>query len=152
VGVEGVGTVVLALADDTDATFAALVIRELAPDVEVLARASETEKIRKLYRAGADYVLALATVYGRMAAAAIVGEGDSPTDTQVGVARASAPGLAGETLAESAVRERTGVTVIAVERNGEVIAGITPGFVPDAEDTFVVGTEERIARSEALKA
>jgi voltage-gated potassium channel Kch len=91
VGVEGVGTVVLALADDTDATFAALVIRELAPDVEVLARASETENVRKLYRAGADYVLALATVYGRMAAAAIVGEGDSPTDTQVGVAARARP-------------------------------------------------------------
>ena len=153
-GVERLRTAILALADDTDTTFGALVCRELNPDVEVLARANETENVRKIYRAGADYVLALATVCGRMAAAAILEErAEHPaTDTQVGVARASAPGLEGETLAESDVRGRTGVTVIAVERGEEVITGITPEFVPEAEDTFVVvGTDEGIARFENLE-
>lgn len=86
-----------------------------------------------------------------MAAAAIVGE-DDPADTPVEVARVDAP-LAGETLAESAVRSRTGVTVITTERDGEVITGITPEFVPEPGDTFVVvGTGAGIARFEGLEA
>lgn len=151
-GVEDVRTTVLALADDTDTTFGALVCRELGPDVEILARANETENVRKIYRAGADYVLALATVCGRMAAAAILENENAATDTRVGVARANAPGLVGETLADAAVRGRTGVTVIAVERDDEVITGITPEFVPEAGDSFVVvGTDEGIEQFEDIE-
>ncbi len=59
-GVEDARTVILALSEDTDTEFATLVLRDLNPEVEVIARAEETENVTKMYRAGADYVLVLA--------------------------------------------------------------------------------------------
>ncbi len=75
---------ILALADDTTTIFATLIARELAPGVEIVARANETDNIGKLYSAGADYVLALETVSGRMLASTILeGEEIISPDKQI---------------------------------------------------------------------
>jgi TrkA domain protein len=46
--------------------------------------------------------------------------------------------LAGQTLGDAAVGERTGVTVVAVQRDGNVIAGPGPETTIEAGDTLVV--------------
>lgn len=144
--IEAANTVILTLPDDTEAVFATLLIRELNPDVEIIARANEADSIPKLYRAGADYVLALATVSGQMVAADIL-----PAETAISrsdwtqIVHTQAPKLAGQTLAESKVRTRTGVTVIAVEREGEIITGIDPSFtVREGDAMLISGTQEEI--------
>ena len=148
---DGTNAVVLALPDDTLTVFATLVIRELHPDIEILARAKETESVRKLYRAGADYVLALATVSGRMLASTILDEEVMSVDKQIEVVRMDAPNLAGRTLGDADVRARTGCTVIAVERNGEIITDVGPGFELRADDdVVVVGTDEDVNRFAVL--
>jgi Trk K+ transport system NAD-binding subunit len=139
------GDVILALPDDTEAIFATLVVRELAPDVEVTARAGDPENVRKLYLAGADYVLSLATVSGRMLAGTVLDEEVVTPDKQVDVVRCRAPALAGQTLAETAVRSRTGATVIAVERDGELLTDLDRTFELRADDEVVVaGSDEGI--------
>jgi len=146
-GIDDANAVVLALPDDTLTVFATLVIRELAPDVEIIARANEPAGIRKLYRAGADYVLALATVSGRMLASTILDEDVMSFDKQIEVVRTQCPALGGQTLREADVRARTGCTVIAVERNGDVRTEIGPEFElrPD-DDLVLVGTDDAINR------
>ncbi|EMA52233.1 potassium channel family protein [Halococcus salifodinae] len=146
-GIDDANAVVLALPDDTLTVFATLVIRELAPDVEIIARAQETAGIRKLYRAGADYVLALATVSGRMLASTILDEDVMSFDKQIEVVRTQCPALGGQTLREADIRARTGCTVIAVERNGDVRTEIGPAFELRADDDLVlVGTDAAINR------
>jgi voltage-gated potassium channel Kch len=109
-GVTDARTVILALSEDTDAEFATLVIRDLNSDVEVVARAEETENVKKMYRAGADYVLSLATVSGRMLASSILEDEDVISmDQQVEIIRTDAGGLAGTTLGDAEVRSRRGV-------------------------------------------
>jgi len=71
-GVEAAQTVVLALPDDTTTEFTTLVVRDLAPNTQVLARVEEAASVRKMHRAGADYVLSLATVTGRMSASTVI--------------------------------------------------------------------------------
>jgi len=127
-GIEDASIVVLALSDDTDAIFATLAIRQLDPNVEIVARANETDNVRKLYRAGADYVLALSTVSGRMLASTILGEEMLSYDQQVAVVRVPVGDFAGKSLQDAAVRERTGVTVVAVERDGDLQTGLDPEF------------------------
>jgi len=146
-GIDDANAVVLALPDDTLTVFATLVIRELAPDVEIIARANEPAGIRKLYRAGADYVLALASVSGRMLASTILDEDVMSFDKQIEVVRTQCPALGGQTLREADVRARTGCTVIAVERNGDVRTEIGPEFElrPD-DDLVLVGTDDAINR------
>ncbi|MFD1587584.1 potassium channel family protein [Halorientalis brevis] len=145
-GVDDASTVILALPDDTMTIFATLVVRELNPEVEIIARADETESVRKLYQAGADYVLALATVSGRMLASTILGEDVISLDQQVEVIRFDANGLAGQTLAGADIRAQTGCTVIAIERNGDVFTDFDPDFEFATDDSLVVaGPDESIA-------
>ena len=151
-GIEEARTVILALADDTETMLATLIIRELNPNIEIVARANETESVAKLYRAGADYVLALATVSGRRVATDLLPDPDAGAlDRETSIVRTSATGLAEQTLAEAQVRTQTGVTVIAVERNGEVLTGIDPSFTVQADDELIVtGTDDEIERIESL--
>jgi len=146
-GVPDAGTVVLALPDDTAAIFATFVVRELNPRAELVARANDRESVSKLYRAGADYVLSLASVSGRMLASFVLDEEVISPGTQLKLVRTAAPGAVGESLAGSDVRNRTGCTVVAVERDGEVLTDLGPGFVIERGDELVVaGTDENIDR------
>jgi Trk K+ transport system NAD-binding subunit len=146
-GVEDARTVVLALPDDTVTEFAILVVRDLNPDIELVVRAEEAENVQKMYRAGADYALALATVSGRMLASTLLEEEVMSLDKQVEVIRTKAPGLAGRTLGDADVRARTGCTVVGVERDGEVLTDIGPDFrVRSGDELVVAGTDEGINR------
>jgi Trk K+ transport system NAD-binding subunit len=146
--IEEARTLILALGDDTEAVFATLIIRELNPDVEIVARANETANVRKLYQAGADSVLALADVSGRMIASELLDREDgASSDEQLEVVHTNAPELVGRTLADADVRAQTGVTVIAVERDGDVITGITPSFTVQSNDELIiVGTDAEISQ------
>jgi Trk K+ transport system NAD-binding subunit len=147
-GVDDARSVVLSLPDDTTAEFTTLVLRDLAPDIEIIARAEEMEATRKMYRAGADYVLSLATVTGRMAASAVLDDEDVISlDTQVDVVRTRAPGLTGRTLGDADVRGRTGCTVVAVERDDEIVTDLGPEFRVLAGDALIIaGTDEGVNR------
>jgi Trk K+ transport system NAD-binding subunit len=150
-GIESTGTVILAVSSDTTAVFATLVIRELYPDTEIIARADATDSVRKLYQAGADYVLAVATVAGRMLASSILAEDIISFDQQVELIRVDCGRLAGQSLGGADVRARTGVTVVAVERGEELITDIGPEFVVEEGDELVVaGTDEGVTRLAAL--
>ncbi|WP_136687837.1 potassium channel family protein [Halorhabdus amylolytica] len=143
--IDEASSVVLALPDDTTAVFASLVVRHLQPDVEVIVRANETGNVQKLYRAGADYVLALATVSGRMLASTIFGEDVITFDQGVEVVRLPVGTLAGQSLAAADVRAKTGCTVIAIQRNGELIADFDPTFTfRDEDEVIVTGPDERV--------
>jgi len=138
-GVDDARTVILAIDDDTTAVFAALGVAQFAPDVEIIARANEQESTAKLYRAGAEYVLALATVSGRIIASSLLEDEEViAPDTQIEVVRTSAPALVGQTLAAADVRARTNCTVIAVERDDRLVTGVGPTFRVEAGDVLIV--------------
>lgn len=143
-GVKEAHTVILALPDDTTAQFATLIIRDLNPDIEIIARAEVAETMAKMYRAGADYVLSLATVSGRMLASTILEDEEviSP-DTQVQVIRTTAPRLGGQTVGGAQVRTRTGCTVVGVERNDDIITNVGPDFRIRSDDWLLIaGTDD----------
>ena len=144
VDLESASNLIIALSDDTTAMLATLVAREVGPDVRIVVRAQETESIGKLYRAGADYVLALATVSGRMIASTVLEEEEVVApEKRIELVRTTAPNLAGQSLAGADVRHRTGCTVIAVERGGELLTDLSPEFTIQADDTLVVaGTDD----------
>ena len=149
--IEDARSAVLALPDDTVAEFATLVIDDLSPGTEVVARVESAQNVTKMYRAGADYVLALSTVTGRMVASALLEEQVLTPDLQVELVRTSAPGLDGMSLAAADLRSETGCTVVAAERNGNLKTDVGPEFVVDADDTLIVaGTDDGIDRFREL--
>jgi len=143
-GVQDARSIVLAIPDDTETGFATLVTRDLNRSGEVIARADNIEAIRKTYRAGADYVLSLATVSGRSIVSEVLdGENILSVGTQVEVLRTGAGSVAGDTLAEARIRERTGCTVIAVERNSSVFTDLDPDFrIRKGDQLVIAGTDE----------
>ena len=145
-GVEEARTVVLALPDDTTAEFATLVVRDLSPDTEIIARVDESESIAKMYRAGADYALSLATVTGRMSASHLLADHEVLSlDRQVEVVRTSAPGAIGRTVDEVDIRSETGATVVAIERDGGVLTEIGPDTrIESGDELVVVGSDENV--------
>ncbi|MFC4451630.1 potassium channel family protein [Halorussus aquaticus] len=151
-GIEQARTVVFTVADDTLTGFGTLVARDLNPDIEVLARAEETGNVNKLYRAGADYVLALATVSGRMLASTILEREEVISmDKQVEIVRTTATEFVGQSLAETDIRARTGCTVVAVERDGRVVTELGPDFrFRRGDDVIVAGTDESVGRFTTL--
>ena len=147
-GIEDARSVILAMPDDTTTEFVTLVVRDISPETEIVARVEEVESVRKMYRAGADYVLSLATVSGRMIASTILEDEDVLSlDQQVEVVRMVAPELVGQTVGDAAVRSKTGCTIVGVERNGTVITDIGPNFSVEVGDEFIVaGTDDGIRR------
>ncbi len=142
-GIESATAVVLALPDDTITEFATLVVQDIAPNVEILARAQETGAVQKTYRAGADYVLSLATVTGRSILSQIrQDEAVLALDTNVQLFRHSPGRIAGQTLRETAVRDRTGCTIVAIEREERVLTDLDPAvkILPD-DDLILAGTD-----------
>ena len=147
-GVPEARSVVLALPDDTATEFATLVVRDLNPDAEIIARAESTGAVNKTYRAGAEYVLSLSTVSGRALAEEILDDEQIlSVETRIECLRTTAPGLTGETLAGAGVRERTGSTVVAVERDDELHTDLPPTFrIERGDELVVVGTDAAATR------
>ena len=145
-GIENAQTVVLALPDDTTTEFATLVIREMVPDIEIIARVQEDANISKTYRAGADYVLSLSTVTGRMSASFLLEDRDTISmKQQVEVVRTTAPALVGQSLAGANIREQTGCTVLAVGRGEETVTEIGPTTeIRSGDELVVVGTDDDV--------
>jgi Trk K+ transport system NAD-binding subunit len=147
-GVENARSVILAIPDDTTTEFTTLVIRDVSPEIEIIARVEETESVQKMYRAGADYVLSLANVTGRMIASTILEDEDVLSlDQQVEVVRTVAPKLVGQTIGDADVRSKTGCTIVGVERNGTVITDVGPEFsIESGDELIIAGTDEGIQR------
>lgn len=147
-GIDNARSVILALPDDTTTEFATLVIRDVSPQTEIIARVEEAESVQKMYRAGADYVLSLATVSGRMIASTILENEDVLSlDRQVEVVRTQAPELVGQTIGDALVRSKTGCTVVGVERDGGVITDVGPNLRIESGDKLIIaGTDEGIRR------
>ena len=145
-GIENARSVILAMPDDTTTEFVTLVVRDISPETEIIARVQEIESVQKMYRAGADYVLSLATVSGRMIASTILEDEDVLSlDQQVEVVRTVAPELIGQTIGDADVRSKTGCTVVGVERNGTVITDVGPEFgVETGDELIVAGTDDGV--------
>ncbi len=141
-------SVVLALDVDKPTIYAALVLQNLAPEVEVVARADSGDNVWKLYNAGADYVLSLPSVTGELLASILIDEKEILTArSEFDFIRTPAPAIAGQTLAEADVRQETGATVVAVERDGSLITELKGTFQLEEDDVLVVaGSDDSLDR------
>jgi len=148
-GVETAGAIIVGLPDDSASLLTTVLARSLNPDIEILARVSDTDATRKALSAGADYVLSVPRVSARMVARELRGEDILAPASQIRLLRVPATPLAGSTLAESGIYERTGCRVIAVEDESGFTSTVDPErrFTGD-ERVVLVGTDEAVQRFE----
>jgi Trk K+ transport system NAD-binding subunit len=146
-GVKSAQAVILALDTDAATLFATVILKDLAPEVPVIARVNQAENVDRIHRAGADFALSISQVSGQILAQKLLGQEAVSVDPQLKVLKVTAGRLAGRHPAEMGVRQRTGTSVVAVERGEEVLVEFGPGFRFQAEDAvYVCGSSRGVRR------
>src|SRR5690606_9125148 len=145
-GIRESPTAIVTTSDDATNIYLTIYCRRLRPDMQIISRSNLERNVSTLHRAGADFVMS----YASMGAGAVFNllEQDDVVMIAEGldVFRCPVPReLAGKTLRDAGVREKTGCSVLAIEMNGETIVNPPPD-VPLPEDEgaelIVIGTTE----------
>lgn len=135
--------IILALDNDKGALFATVISKHRAPDVPIIVRVNGAENVEPIHRAGADFALSIAEVSGRMLVRSLLRRETYSIDPKLHIDRLQAPRLAGSKAHEADIRQRTGCSVILVERDDVAHTELGDDFVFAASDTLVIcGTAE----------
>ncbi len=131
-------SILLAVDNDATAIYSAIIIKQIEPDIEVIARANDEENVWKLYNAGADYVLSLPSVTGEILAATLIDDVTilTPHD-EFEFTCTEGPAIVGSSLAEADLRNKTGCTVVGIERGNELLTNLNPSFVIEQGDVLI---------------
>jgi Trk K+ transport system NAD-binding subunit len=142
-GVREAQAVILAVDSDAATLFATVILKDFAPDVPVIARVNQAQNVQRIHRAGADFALSISQVSGQILAGRLLGRESISLDPKVEVLRVSSAGLVGSHPAELRIRERTGASVVAVERSGDLLLDFGPSFrFLEGDEVYVCGSVE----------
>jgi Trk K+ transport system NAD-binding subunit len=135
-GIDEAPTVIITPHDDDLNVYLTVYCRRLRPDIQVLTRATVERNVATLHRAGADIVLSYAsmgasTMMNLLKRSRILMVAEGLDLFRVKVPKA----LAGATLEDSAIRERTGCSVVALGRDEGM------QLVPGADTVLEAGAE-----------
>ncbi|MEM1085799.1 MAG: NAD-binding protein [Verrucomicrobiota bacterium] len=143
-GLQEAASVIITTHDDEINVFLTIFYRRLRNGLQIISRCTHESKASRLHRAGADLTLSYAsmganTIFNhiRSSDTVLLAEGINLFKVQ------APPSLAGSTLAETAVRSRTGCSIIAVEEDGERLINPDPGIVlPEDGELVLIGSLE----------
>lgn len=143
-GMQDAASVIITTHDDDVNIFLTIFYRRLRQKMQIISRCTKEKNTTRLHRAGADVTLSYAsmganTIFNllRSSDTLLLAEG-------VNIFSVTVPdSLIGKTLADSAVRSRTGCSVLAVESEGERRINPDPFSELPAESKLVlIGTLE----------
>jgi len=143
-GLREAATVIITTHDDDVNIFLTIFYRRLRSDTQIISRCTQDKNAPRMHRAGADLTLSYAsmganTIFNvlRGSDTVLLAEGVNIVTTRV------PPALVGKTLAKSAVRSRTGCSIIAVELDGKREINPPPDIVLEEDAKLVlIGTLE----------
>ena len=127
-GLDNVQAVILALSADAPTLFSTVIIKDLAPDVPVIARVNRAENVERIYAAGADFALSISQVSGQLLAWRLLGKESISVDPELRVIKVSTRGLENHHPKQNDLREKIGCTVVAVERGEELLVEFGADF------------------------
>jgi len=147
---------IVANLDDAVNTNATLTVREVSPDVPIAALVEDKDSIDVLELAGANYVLALKHRLGQQLSRRVmvgthqaheVGRFDELVIAELPVHDTP---LAGRTVADTRLRQLTGLNIVAVSERGRLLPARADTRLADSSVAVLVGTEDQIASLDAL--
>ncbi|NNE76019.1 MAG: potassium transporter TrkA [Pricia sp.] len=143
-GIHETPSVLLSTNDDTMNIYLASYCRQLNNNVRIVSRISDARNIDIIHRAGADFVLGYATL-GSVAVLSIA-KGEKLSVLGEGVTLFITPipdSLVGKTLAESGIGAKTGLSVIALNKNQNVITKLTAKTeLASGSEIVMIGNDE----------
>ena len=136
-GIADAAAVVVALDDDDATVLSVLAADESLGPADVIARMNDPANETNIRRAGAEYVLGVATISGRLLVSEVLQEPVVGVDRQLRTARIDGGRFAGQRIAAMPIQAADCV-VVAVERDGAFLTDIRPDFEIHGDDTLVV--------------
>ncbi len=140
-GLMDASAVLITTHDDDVNVYLTIYCRQLRPDIQVISRANLDRNVATLHRAGADAVLSYASL-GATAIWNTLGLNDSLVLAEgLEMFRAPVPAaMAGHSLAEANVRQRTGCNVVAVVDGATTVTNPDPATpIPSSAELVVIG-------------
>ncbi|MCH7664408.1 MAG: TrkA family potassium uptake protein [Acidobacteria bacterium] len=142
-GLREAQAVILAVDSDAATLFATVILKDFAPEVPVIARVNQAQNVQRIHQAGADFALSISQVSGQILAGRLLGRESISLDPKVTVLKVSSSGLEGNHPAQLGIRERTGASVVAVERSGNLVLEFGPDFrFLEGNEVYICGSVE----------
>ncbi len=126
-GIEETPSILLTTHDDAMNVYLTVYCRRLNPDARILTRVTHERNVEAIQRAGADFVLSydslgVQTVFSIVQGRELIMLGEGVDLFYVPLP----PSLADKTLADAEIGARTGLNVIAVQENGQLVTNVPP--------------------------
>lgn len=128
--------------DDDTNIYLTKYLRSLRQDLQILSRANNDRNVSTLHRAGADFVMSYASLGASVIFNFLRNEDTLLLAEGLNIFNLKIPrSLEGRTLAASGIRERTGCTVVALQRQGATMINPMPDTVLTPRDELIlIGT------------
>ena len=138
-GISRVASVLLTTNDDAMNIYLAVYSRRLNPDIRIISRITHERNVEAIHRAGADFALSY-TSLGVESVMALL-RGYAPVLLGEGVSFFELPlpaSLAGLRLGDTTIGSRTGLSVVALERNGALETQLTAETILPADGKLLM--------------
>jgi len=143
-GLDDTAAFVVALDDDDATVLSILAADESSVSADVIARMNDSANETNIRRAGADYVLGVPTISGRLLVSEVLQEPVVGVDRQIRTVRIDGSRFAGQRIEETALPAADCV-IVAVERDGAFLTDLTGVFEIHGDDQLiVVGSDDAI--------
>ncbi|HEX9940217.1 MAG TPA: NAD-binding protein [Longimicrobium sp.] len=143
-GLAGAAAAVITTSDDAANIYLTLYVRRLNAQIQIVSRANLERNVATLHRAGADFVMSYASM-GANAVFNVLEKGDVVMLAEgLDVFRHPVPpALVGRQLVDSAIREETGCSVVAVAAGGSTEVNPPPETrLPRGGELILIGTTD----------
>jgi voltage-gated potassium channel len=143
-GIRQAPAVLVTTHDDDMNIYLTIYCRRLRPDIQIISRAGLERNVATLHRGGADFVLSYAST-GANAIINLIGRDNILMVAEgLDVFEVDLPAaLAGRTIAECDIRQRTGCTVIALRQDDQIEVISDPHQpLPDQARIILIGVPE----------
>jgi Trk K+ transport system NAD-binding subunit len=143
-GLAGAGAAVITTSDDAANIYLTLYVRRLNAQIQIVSRANLERNVATLHRAGADFVMSYASM-GANAVFNVLEKGDVVMLAEgLDVFRHPVPpALVGRLLVDSAIREETGCSVVALAAGGATEVNPPPETrLPHGGELILIGTTD----------
>jgi len=146
-GVKEAQAVILALSSDSTNLFAATIVRDLAHDVPIIARVGAGADVGRIRAAGADFALSISQVAGQLLGRQLLGEEFVSLEPSMRLVKVSAAGVEGLTPVSARIRERSGCSIVALERDGKLLVEFDPELkIRSGDCVYLCGSAEAVSR------
>lgn len=141
-GIREAPAVIITTREDAVNIYLTIYCRKLRPDIQIVARSNTDGNMTRLHNAGADVVMSYASMGSNILFNLFRRENTLLVAEGLHIFRLPAPKeLRGKSIAESALRTRTGCNIVAVQRGDRQLVNPPPDTILEPGDEIIlIGT------------